>query len=56
MSIDTRSYWLSCKLTEEEREKLFLLAHEKGSTVSDTLSGIVRQYLTDGEDTEAEDV
>ena len=56
MSIEARSYWLSCKLTEEEREKLFLLAHEKGSTVSETLSGIVRAYLASGEDTEAEDV
>ena len=52
MSIDSRSYWLSCKITEEERDKLFLLAQDKNLTVSDALAFIVRQWIAEN-DTEA---
>ena len=40
-----RRFWLSCTISEDERDKLFLLAQKEGKNVSDLLADIVRKYI-----------
>ena len=40
-------YWISCAITEEERDKLFHIAHENDMTVSEATATAIRIFIGD---------
>ena len=45
METKEKRFWISCTITPEEQDKLFLLARESGKTVSGVMSELVREAL-----------